>query len=411
MRSVRRRVAIVGAGPSGLYALERLLKTDPEVEVDLFDRAPTPLGLIRYGVAPDHQSTKGVARVLERGLNDPRTQFHGGVEIGRDLTLDQLSIWYDAVILATGAGRDRKLGVPGEELGKVVGSGRFTAWINRRIDAAEAPLDFSGVRRVVLIGAGNVALDVARLLLRPSSEFEGSDLCPEVEAAFANGQIDSVEIVARGPVSAARFGPIELREVLGLPDLAVHAEPAVDEAEPIGLAARDRREGARLLGFRFGLTPVAFEGEGEVRLALFRDSSGREVALTADLVVTCIGFEAAEVCSAPAEAGRLSHQDNVIRPGVYVTGWAGKGAQGTIPTARADAHALVDRLLAETEASARPGRSAANEALAEAGIAPFDAADWRRIDAAEKAQAGPGRARRKFTTVADMRAAAVAPLD
>src|SRR5271167_4353191 len=174
-----RRIVIIGSGPAGCYLADHLLRLLPDASIDILERLPVPFGLIRYGVAPDHQGTKAVARVLDRVLSRDRVAFFGNVEVGRDVHLDELMSFYDAVVLATGAERDRRLGIPGEDLPGVVGSRTFTGWYNAHPDHPAAP-EAQDVRSAVIIGNGNVAIDVARIFAKSPAEFEGSDLPPEV---------------------------------------------------------------------------------------------------------------------------------------------------------------------------------------------------------------------------------------
>lgn len=368
-----RRIAIVGAGPAGLYTLERLIKIDPDARIDVIDRLPVPFGLIRYGVAPDHQSTKQIARLLTRALGRPNVRFIGGVEVGKSIDLRELHAVYDAVVIATGCPRDRRLGIPGEDLPNVLTSGQVTGWYNDVPDH-QATLP-ERVRDVVLIGAGNVALDVARIFAKSANEMAGSDLAPEKGELLAGWPLRSITVVAR---REAKFTVLEIEEIGRL----ARAQPVVDEAELPpeafgesgvlrtlrGYARQPRDHRPIALSFRFGLVPTAFSGD--------RVEFG-PVSLPADLAVTCIGSEG-------------------IRDGAYVVGWAANGASGTIPTSRTHAHLVADRLLAATVDGDRPGWP---------GVAPFSLDDWKKIDLAERQRSPAGRVRHKFATVAELDAA------
>lgn len=409
-----RHFAVVGAGPSGLYSVERFLKADGAVRVDIFDRDPTPFGLVRYGVAPDHQSTKGIVRVFDRALSDPRVRFFGGVDVGRDLTLSELGLAYDAVLLATGAYCDKRLNIPGEHLENVVGSGDLVAWINRRLNATESPVDLGGVRNVVLIGLGNVAIDIARLLLKHGDDFSGSDLCPDVEAALASAQLQSVTIAGRGGVEDSRFGQFELQEILRLEGIVLDVIPEVLPEEQ-GVTARllrstsQSKEGGRRLAFRFGVTPVAIDGSNRVERIHF-DRSGERLTLPADLVVTCIGSRTEGVEDLPCSSVAIENCDGLVRPGLYVTGWAGKGAQGTIPAARAGAHQVVAKILEETGAGGAKAE-VIPELLSSRGIDFFDRTAWLAIDEEERARARSGRVRQKLVDLKTMQNVAGKPTE
>jgi ferredoxin--NADP+ reductase len=398
-----RSIAIVGSGPSGMYCAEALLRGGPDVRVDVIDRLPTPFGLVRSGVAPDHQSTKGVARLLDRTLAKPEVAFFGGVELGRDVALDELRGLYDAVVIATGASRDRSLDIPGEALPGVVSSGRFVGWYNHHPDHAN--VDLRDVRSAVVIGSGNVALDVARVLAKRADEFAGSDLAPEVSASLADASIERIHIVGRSGAANMKFTEAELLEFGELarahPTLGAGAELAgLDGKVPTALraiaAAADPAKPVEIR-FEFELVPLAFEGSRRLERVRFRRADGTETIRTAQIAVTCIGYD-----------GALRNADGRIEAGLFAVGWAKRGPSGTIPTNRTEAQLVAKMVLADTVASAKPGRSALDTLLRARGVARVDYDGWRRIDASEIARAEETRARRKWRTHDELRAAAAA---
>ncbi len=397
-----RSFAVVGAGPSGLYAVDRICRKDPDAAVHVFERLPTPFGLVRYGVAADHQGTKAVARVLERALARPNVRFLGNVDVGQDVSLEALMDSYDAVLLAVGASIDKRLDIPGEALGNVVGSGRLVNWLNARPDHCEAPVDLSYVRSVVIIGLGNVAIDVARVFLKEADDFNGSDLCTPVSATLAAAPIDRVTIAGRGGVSAARFSEAELRELVTLPNVRVSTMPELpatyaDRTAQVLRGGSDA--GRKSLTFAFHAKPVRFSGRDKVEGVLLRDPSGRERAIRADLVVTCIGYSCTALSNVPVDDGHFINKDNKVDSGLYVAGWAATGPRGTIASGRAAAFAVADRMLAETVTKGRAGLPIPDK--------PYvDREGWRRIDEAEIAAAAPGRVREKIRTRCEMLRAA-----
>jgi ferredoxin--NADP+ reductase len=416
-----RRIAIVGSGPAGCYAAERLAR-EADCEIDVLERLPTPFGLVRAGVAPDHQSTKSIARVLERALARPSVRFFGHVDVGRDVRLDALRELYDAVVLATGATADRRLDLPGSGLPGIVGSGEFVFWLNAHPDWATRAVDLSQVRSAVVIGNGNVAIDVARLLAKAPAELAVSDISAEAEAGLAAAPLREIHIVGRRGPADARFTPKELGELAELararpvvsPDDLPPADAAPgNETLPIlkQFAAAPPRETPVAIRFHFHARPLRFEGADRVERAVFsrqegvgagwRDA-GSELALSADLVVTCIGYDALPCCTAAPERGVFLNEGGRSAPGLYVVGWAKRGPSGTIATNRAEAHEVMGRLLAETNPGGRSGREGLLRLLAEAGRRAVDLALWQRIDAAERARAAPGRPRAKFSRVAEM---------
>jgi ferredoxin--NADP+ reductase len=408
-------VAIVGSGPAGCYAAERLAR-EGGCRIDVLDRLPTPFGLIRAGVAPDHQGTKAVSRVLERVLDRPGVGFLGNVEVGRDVTIEGLRGLYDAVLVATGAPLDRRLGVPGEDLPGVVGSAAFVGWYNGHPNWAASAPTLVHARSAVVIGNGNVSLDVARVLAKTAEEMERSDLDPEVQALLSATPLEEIHVVGRRRAGETSFSVAELTELGGL----ARAEPVVDLADvadgiPIdnaaalevlrGFAVRAPEGKPVRIRFRFGLRPAAFEGRGRLERVRFED--GAEIP--ADLAVTCIGYGSAGCCSLSAEGGVLRNEAGRIADGLYVAGWAKRGPSGTIATNRAESHAVAERMLKECAPSGKPGRDALLPLLAERGARVVDAACWKRISAAEAARAAAGRPRRKFTSIEELLAAASPP--
>ena len=379
------RVAIVGAGPSGFYAADGLLRGRPDLHIDVIDRLPTPFGLVRAGVAPDHQGTKAVVRQFDRLLAQPDLRFAGNIEVGRDLSWDELVAAYDAVIVATGMVVDRKLGIPGEELPQVWGSWRFVAWLNGHPDFREGP-DLSQVKSVAVIGNGNVALDVARVLAKNAEEMTKSDIVPEAGAAIAAAPITDIHVIGRRGAEHASFTNNELAEMgrlmraVSVADASV-LEAAAPASDPTpeklrktknidtlkGFAAHKAGEKPVTVYFSFHATPKAIRA-GEVEL-----STG---TVKADLVITCIGY-----------TGQPFPQGESIFP----VGWARRGPSGTIPTNRADSHAVAQQVL--TWLKDRDPKSGPD-------VLPLaiDAAGWHRIDKHEiAAGAATGRPRVKLT--------------
>lgn len=379
------RVAIVGAGPSGFYAADGLLRGRPDLHIDVIDRLPTPFGLVRAGVAPDHQGTKAVVRQFDRLLAQPDLRFAGNIEVGRDLTWDELVAAYDAVIVATGMVVDRKLGIPGEDLSHVWGSWRFVAWLNGHPDFREGP-DLSQVKSAAVIGNGNVALDVARVLAKSAEEMGKSDIVPEAGAAIAAAPITDIYVIGRRGAEHASFTNNELAEMGRLMRAVSVADASVLEAvappsDPTpeklrktknidtlkGFAAHKAGEKPVTVHFSFHAVPTAIRA-GEVEL-----STG---TVKADLVITCIGYT-----GQPFPQGE----------GIFPVGWARRGPSGTIPTNRADSHAVAQQVLAWLKD--RDPKSGPD-------VLPLavDAAGWHRIDKHEiAAGAAAGRPRVKLT--------------
>ena len=372
------KVAIVGAGPSGFYAADGLLRANPDLRVDIIDRLPTPYGLVRSGVAPDHQGTKAVARQFDRLLANPNLRFCGNIEVGRDISWPVLREAYDAMVVATGMVVDRKLGIPGEELPHVWGSWRFVAWLNGHPDFREGP-DLSGVRRVAVIGNGNVAIDVARVLAKSADEMARSDIVPEAGAAIAAAPITEIHVIGRRGPEHASFTNNELAEMGRLGRAVALVDPsALDGAvapatDPTPEKLRKAKNLELLRGYSQNMP-----GDKPIALRfLFNTAPASFDAGDFDLVVTCIGYQAAE----PLPSAE----------GVFAVGWARRGPSGTIPTNRADSHAVAQEIVAwlkDRELKSGP------DPLPPA----VDAAGWHRIDKVELAAgAAQGRPRVKLT--------------
>jgi ferredoxin--NADP+ reductase len=427
-----RSIAIVGSGPAGFYAAEALARKIPGCRIDIIDRLPTPFGLVRFGVAPDHQGTKAVLRVFERTAQKDGVRFLGHVTVGRDATVAELGALYDAVVLAVGAPRDRRLGIPGEDLPGVVGSFAFVGWYNGHPDQADLAPDLN-VRAAAIVGNGNVAIDVARVLAKTPAEMAKSDIAAHAAAAIRAAPIADLHMLGRrGPVEAS-FTNVELSELGRLercqPAVAAGDLPA--EVGAVDEAARKVKEAnlATLrefaaappaakpmrLQFHFHVAPVAIVGRDRVeaiRLARTRLVDGKAVAgsetfdIPCGLVVTCIGYESLPLDGVPFDAARgiVANRDGRAAPGLYVVGWARRGPSGVIATNRADAMAVADLVAADLGAGAggKPGPAGLDALLARRGVRVVSYADWRRIDAAESAAATDGAPRRKLVRVADM---------
>lgn len=402
-------IAIIGSGPAGCYLADHLLRLAPAAQIDVIERLPVPFGLVRYGVAPDHQGTKAVVRVLDRVLARERIGFFGNLEVGRDLKLDELRALYDAVVLATGAPDDRRLGIPGEALPGVVGSAAFVGWYNSHPDHAAPALH--AVRSAVVVGNGNVAIDVARILAKSAAELAGSDLASQVHARLAALPLETIHVVGRRSAADAKFTQHELAELGTL----ARARPRV--ADPAALAgdtpivellrgfAADARTAPVEIVFHFGLAPAAFVGDQQLQAVRFTRAGGSTLELPAQLAVTCIGYRSSGCCSAAAVDGVVPNQDGRVDDGLYVTGWAKRGPSGTIPTNRSEAQQVAQRLVAELRDHGRPGRAGLSALLAARGLRRVDHAGWKQIDAAELAGAASDRCRRKFDSVEAMLAA------
>lgn len=412
-------VAVIGAGPAGAYAAEALLKADAAelaATVDVIDRLPTPWGLVRSGVAPDHPQIKSVTRVFERIADRPGFRFVGGVRVGADIAHDELLERYDALVYCLGAEAPRHLGVPGEALAGVVPAIDLVRWYNAHPDAAGSPLP-AGARRVAVVGNGNVALDCARMLIQDPRRLHATDASVTAVAALAESPVAEVVVVGRRGAADASFTLAELQELGGLDDveIAVEGDDLVGDEPAVALlrtyAERPARPGARRLVFRFHAVTVGIAGQGAVT-GLQVVPNGEGVAtIPCDVVVPAIGFEVRAPEGLPLdERGVVVHEDGRVAPGVYVAGWAKRGPSGVIGTNRRDAAQTVAVLLADVASGAIAAglrTDGIDDLLRERDVVPVPLEGWRAIDAAER-EAGERseRPRVKLATYPDLRDAA-----
>jgi ferredoxin/flavodoxin---NADP+ reductase len=445
-------VAVIGSGPAGLYTAEALIKqaaaVDPPrpIRVDVLDRLPTPYGLVRYGVAPDHKSIKSIAEYLRNVLEHEGVSFIGGVHLGDDITRDDLLANYDAVVYATGAMRDRHLGIPGEDLPGSIAATDFVNWYcgHPDVDPSAFTLD---AESVAVIGVGNVAVDVARILARNPEELRETDVSQPVLDALMASKVSEVHMIGRRGPAQAKFTTKELRELGELSGVDVVVEPGevdLDAFDATGESARlattDRHVrgnytvikewagrspagGARRLTVRFWLKPVEILGDTSVSgLTLERTAldatgklvgTGEQETLDVQMVLRSVGYQSVPLAGVPFDnrasvvpndAGRVLGTDGQPLPGEYVAGWLKRGPTGVIGTNKSDAAETVRSLLADLAggpgpddvqlpragllrmpaATGGPAGSALLEVLSARGVRHIGYADWLRIETAEK---------------------------
>jgi ferredoxin/flavodoxin---NADP+ reductase len=437
-------VAVIGSGPAGLYTAEALIKQsaalDPpvSVRVDVIDRLVTPYGLVRYGVAPDHPSIKSIAEYLRTVLEHPDVRFLGGVHLGEDVTREDLLASYDAVVYATGAMRDRRMGIPGEDLPGSYAATDFVNWYCGHPDMQMDAFTLDA-ESVAVIGVGNVAVDVARILVREPAELRATDVPQPVLDALMASKVREVHVIGRRGPAQAKFTTKELRELGELSGVDIVVDPAeVDSAgsDPAGLSAlaaetdrrvrgnlavirgwadRARAGDARRLTVRFWLRPVAIEGTGHVSgLTVERTrldetgvltGTGELQTVPAQMVLRSVGYQSVPLPGVPFDEGSATVPNSEGRvlgaggeplPGEYVAGWLKRGPTGVIGTNKSDAAATVRSLLSDcaaggpaggeaAEAAASRRRAAFGDLLAARGVVPVSYSDWLRVERAEAA--------------------------
>ena len=425
-------VAIIGAGPAGFYTADAFLKQDKGHRIDIVERLPTPYGLIRFGVAPDHQTTKRVVRQFQRIALSENVRYFGNVSVGRDVALDELRAMYDAVVLTVGAGSDKPLGVAGDDKRGVLGSAAFVGWYNAHPDFRALDPDLN-VEAAVVIGNGNVAIDVVRLLVKTPDETAASDLADYAARAIHDSRLADVYLVGRrGPVDA-KFTNVELREMGELRDaaLVVDAQQLPDDVGdlPQGRERRIKeknlaslRDFASMSGawksrrahFLFYASPVEILGgdrvEG-VRFERTRVEDGRAVGtgdffdIPCGLVIAAVGYRSDPVAGAPFDvrSATVPNDDGRVAPGLYAAGWIKRGPIGVIGTNRPDAVAVAARVAEDfPQGGAKPGRGAFESMLVTRGVRVVSFDDWLALDAAEVAGAVAPAPRRKFDSIEAM---------
>lgn len=448
------RVAIIGAGPAGFYSAERLFKeTEMVVEVDMFDRLPTPYGLVRNGVAPDHQKIKSVTAAFDRIANNPRFRFFGNVELGRDFSVDDLKDYYHQILYSTGAQTDRPLGIPGDELIGSHPATEFVAWYNGHPDYRDHHFDLSQ-ERVAVVGVGNVAIDVARILCRTREELMKTDIADYALEALVNSNVKEVYILGRRGAAQAAFTAPEAKELGELADCDALVPPAEAELDPLSqatMANADRADVRKVeiiqelsrrqpsgkskrLTLRFLVSPTELidDGNGHVKQMklvqneLYATDAGslrpratdRTETLDVGLVFRSIGYRGVPLPGVPFheswgvipnDGGRVldsATKEPVL--GQYTAGWIKRGPTGVIGTNKPDAAETVENMLTD----AREGRTlspthataeAVTQLLDDRQVRPVSFADWKRLDELELARGKEeGRPRVKYTRIEDM---------
>ncbi len=430
------KVAVVGSGPSGFYATEALAKKCPGCEIDIIERLPTPFGLIRGGVAPDHQSTKRVSRAFERTVARPEVHYYGNVAIGQDISLVALRDTYDAVILAIGAPLDRPLNIPGDKLAGVIGSAAFVGWYNGHPDYRDLEPDLD-CQAVAILGNGNVALDIARLLVKTRGELAVTDLPDYALEAITKSRISDVYMLGRRGPAEAKFTNVELREMGQLENCVPVVDPAQlpESIEGQDCSERDLRLKQKNLAtlqsfatvdpsgkhkrvhFCFFAQPKAVLGEDRVsglRLERTRvvdgkpEGTGEVFDLACGLVIPAIGYRSARIEGVPFDERRgiIPNEDGRVAEGLYVAGWIRRGPTGVIGTNKPDGEVVADHIQGHVAAGGKPGRQGLEAALQSKGVQWVDLKGWQAIDQAEIEHARDGAPRAKLLTIDEMLAAA-----
>jgi ferredoxin--NADP+ reductase len=392
-------LAIIGSGPSGFFMAGEMLRRCPGCEVHLFERRIAPFGLVRYGVAPDHQLTRRATKLFDQIAEHVRFHYHGNVEVGRDVTADELRAAFHAVVLCTGAEIPCRPELPGARLRGAVDALDLARWANGEPEAFDATW-LDGVERALIIGNGNVALDAVRLLARPAADWPATDLAPQAMAALARCPVKRIVVAGRRGPDEASFTEAELEEVLRLPDWSV----STNDRMPFELAL-NAPPAERRLEFLFRMQPASLLGGDRVVGARFsHGADGVTVVVPCELVVFATGHRGAPWPGLPFDAARgvIRHQRGRVDgvPGYYVCGWIKRGGKGLIGLNRKDAMETAGALLEDQEALAERQVVPVDwpAMLRERGVRAASWADWKRIEAEEQRRgAALGRSRQPLT--------------
>lgn len=425
-------IAVVGAGPAGFYVAEALLQSLPDCSVHMFERTATPHGLVRYGVAPDHQKLKQVAAVFEGIASHERLRLYAGVDIGRHLSLSELRARSHAVVLTNGAALGRSLGVPGESLLQVFNSASFVGWYNGHADHAGLRPDLA-TDSAVIVGNGNVALDVCRLMVRAFDDLAASDIPQRMLETFRKRGIREVHMLGRGAPGAVKFTFREFRQLADLPNVRIRLPQAAAFTQAMWEQAAspdakrvlqwlraeqerqvDTADGRLTVNLWFNVAPIGFVGERTLQSVRVRSTEDQEFEIPCGIAVTCVGYVCRPIAGAPGynatgamhhRAGQVLDEGERDEAGLFVAGWAKRGPSGIIGTNRACGYETAATLVAALPAlmEAAPTRASDFGALLDArGIATLDHADWCLLDAHEKDRgAALGKPREKLLSLED----------
>lgn len=416
------KIAIVGAGPSGYFAAQALQNSATEdltFSIDMIERLPTPWGLVRSGVAPDHPKIKTVSKVFEKIASEPTFRLFGNVELGKDISLEDLTGRYDAVIMATGSAIGKKLGIPGEDLANSISAAQFVPWYNGHPDFADFKVDLSG-RVAVVIGAGNVAMDCGRILAIDPKELDETDTADHAHEHLNKSNIRKVFISGRRGAEFAAFTAPELRdlpklehtdvyiseEAIALAHKNVEAKGEIEKhlasnLEAMKLIAETPKQGhQRSLEFLFSHTPKEIIGHEKVEGIVYSTPSG-VVTIPCDLVITAIGYEATTIPGVKYESGKITNTDGrVTGSNMYVVGWAKRGPSGVIGTNKSDAAEVVKLLISDLKDAKTAGDVTE---LLTGDHKVVDQPYWVRINEAEVAAGeSRGKPRVKAVSIPDL---------
>ena len=416
------KIAIIGSGPAAFYTAQSLLKEDIEYEIDIIEKLFSPYGLVRYGVSPDHQSTKNVSRVFERTLNNANVEFFGGIEINNSPSIEDILALYDTVVIATGMAKDRDLNINNTNISGYFGATQFVNWYNGHPEYKNLSPDLSG-DTAIIIGNGNVAIDCARLLVSSAKELEDTDITDYAKIALLNSGIKKVYIIGRrGPLDA-KFTTVEIREMSELLDCDQMLSKGTLQSISKTILEDEISKQYRILTsfpeekprnsnktktveFKFYLSPINILGTDRISDVEFKDNlneNNTTISIKANLLISAIGYEGEEIEGVPTDStGKIINNDNIIKDRLYAVGWASRGPTGVIGTNKQDGAKVAKIITNNIKSRNSPGRNGLKLLLSRLNKRYISKEQWFLINEEEINRASNTSPRFKFTSFTDV---------
>ena len=416
------KIAIIGSGPAAFYTAQSLLKEDIEYEIDIIEKLFSPYGLVRYGVSPDHQSTKNVSRVFERTLNNANVEFFGGIEINNSPSIEDILALYDTVVIATGMAKDRDLNINTTNISGYFGATQFVNWYNGHPEYKNLSPDLSG-DTAIIIGNGNVAIDCARLLVSSAKELEDTDITDYAKIALLNSGIKKVYIIGRrGPLDA-KFTTVEIREMSELLDCdqvlskgtlqsisKTILEDEISKQYRILTSFPEEKprnsNKTKTVEFKFYLSPINILGTDRISDVEFKDNlneNNTTISIKANLLISAIGYEGEEIEGVPTDStGKIINNDNIIKDRLYAVGWASRGPTGVIGTNKQDGAKVAKLITNNIKSRNSPGRNGLKLLLSRLNKRYISKEQWFLINEEEINRASNTSPRFKFTSFTDV---------
>ena len=416
------KIAIIGSGPAAFYTAQSLLKEDIEYEIDIIEKLFSPYGLVRYGVSPDHQSTKNVSRVFERTLSNTNVEFFGGIEINNSPSIKDILALYDAVVIATGMAKDRDLNINNTNISGYFGATQFVNWYNGHPEYKNLSPDLSG-DTAIIIGNGNVAIDCARLLVSSNQELEGTDITNYAKVALLNSGIKKVYIIGRrGPLDA-KFTTVEIREMSELLDcdqvLSKGTLQSMSKTILEGDIAKQYRiltsfpeekprnsNKTKTVEFKFHLSPINILGTDRMSDVEFKDNlneNNKTITIKANLIISAIGYEGKEIEGVPTDStGKIINNENIVKDRLYTVGWVSRGPTGVIGTNKQGGAKVAKLITNNIKPRNSPGRNGLKLLLSKLNKRYISKEQWFLINDEEINRASNSSPRLKFTSFTDV---------